>query len=273
LCWTGSDSGPLIVLLHGLEGSSRSKYAAALLERIERIGWGGVLMQFRGCSGEPNRLDRSYHSGDTGDLRFVIAMLKRRFPLRRILAVGYSLGGNVLLKHLGETAEDGTIFAAAAVSVPYELAAGANRLNRGTSRLYQRHLIRSMQKKARNKFSLRQPPIDLSGLDSWTDFWSFDDNVTAPLHGFRDAEEYYRESSCRQYLGAIRTPTLLLHAEDDPFLLRSAIPNREELSASTILELTRRGGHVGFVGGRNPLKPQYWIDDRLMAWFRTHVES
>lgn len=273
LRWCGADAGPLVVLLHGLEGSFRSKYAAALAKLVEQAGWGAVIMQFRGCSGEPNRLDRSYHSGDTGDLCTVLAHLRRRFPHRQIFAVGYSLGGNVLLKHLGESAESCDIAAAAAVSVPFELAAGAARLNQGLSRLYQHHLVGSMKRKLREKFADRNAPIDLSDLERCNDFWSFDDHVTAPLHGFHSAEEYYRKSSCRQFLSGIRTPTLLLHAADDPFLLRSAVPGNEELSATTTLQLTRRGGHVGFVAGRNPLKPDYWIDARLMAWFATHVND
>lgn len=273
LRWCGSSSGPLLVLLHGLEGSYRSRYAAALASSAELAGWGAVVMQFRGCSGEPNRLDRSYHSGDTADLRAVLAHLRGRFPRRQIFAAGYSLGGNVLLKHLGETGGSSDIAAAAAVSVPYELAAGATRLNRGLSRLYQYHLIRSMKRKLREKFAHRSAPIDLRDLDRCKDFWSFDDKVTAPLHGFRNAGEYYRKSSCRQFLPAIRTPTLLLHAADDPFLSRSAVPDKEELSATTILELSRRGGHVGFVAGRSPLKPDYWIDARLMAWFAAHVKD
>lgn len=273
LSWCGSESGPLVIILHGLEGSARSKYAAALSWQIERIGWGAVVMQFRGCGGESNRLDRSYHSGDTGDLKAVLAQLRQRFPNRQRFAVGYSLGGNVLLKHLGESGQHSDIAAAAAVSVPYDLAAGAERLNQGVSRLYQYHLVRSLKRKVREKFAHRSAPVDLSLLDQCNDFWSFDDRVTAPLHGFRSAEDYYRQSSCRQYLGTIQTPTLLLHAADDPFLMRSAIPGNEELSATTTLQLTRRGGHVGFVTGRNPLKPVYWIDARLMAWFATHVND
>lgn len=273
LRWVGSDRGPIIVVLHGLEGSHRSKYAAAILDRVERRGWGGVLMHFRGCSGEPNRRDRSYHSGDTGDFAYLLTVLARRYPGRQIMAVGYSLGGNVLLKYLGECGDDSTLTAAGAISVPFELAAGANRLNRGMSKIYQRRLVRSLQDKVRTKFADRPAPIPLDELDTWTDFWSFDDNVTAPLHGFRDADEYYSRSSCRQYLGAIATPTLLIHARDDPFLTIDAIPQPAELSATTRLELSERGGHVGFIAGRIPLKPRYWIDDRLMAWFESHSDE
>lgn len=273
LCWVGSEQGPIVVVLHGLEGSSRSRYAAAILDRIDRRGWGGVLMHFRGCSGELNRSDRSYHSGDTGDLKFLLAQLSERYPTRQIMAVGYSLGGNVLLKYLGESGRSPKLAVAAAISVPFELAKAANRLNRGWSKFYQWHLVRSLKTKVRAKFAARRAPIPLDGLDKWRDFWSYDNNVTAPLHGFRDAEEYYTRSSCRQYLGAITTPTLVIHSRDDPFLSVDAIPQPAELSPTTTLVLTERGGHVGFVAGRVPLRPRYWLDDQIMAWFDHHRGS
>lgn len=273
LCWVGSSKGPIVVVLHGLEGSCRSKYAAAILEQIGRRDWGGVLMQFRGCSGEPNRRDRSYHSGDTGDLEFLLTTLTKRYPNRQIMAIGYSLGGNVLLKYLGQSTSDPKLVAAAAISVPFDLAAAANRLNRGLSKLYQHHLVRSLQEKVRAKFAERPAPVPLDGLEKWNDFWSFDNNVTAPLHGFANADEYYTRSSCRQYLRTITIPTLVIHAADDPFLSVNAIPESDELSATTELIVTTRGGHVGFVGGRNPFNPRYWIDDRLMAWFEHHCDD
>jgi len=273
LSWVGGETGPLIVMLHGLEGSVRSKYAAALLSQIERHSWGGVLMQFRGCSGELNRLSRSYHSGDTDDFRSVLALLRRRYPDRPLMAVGYSLGGNVLLKYLGESGAANALEAAAAVSVPFDLGAAANRLNRGTSKFYQWHLVRSLRRKVEEKFARRSAPISIADLDRWTSFWSFDDNVTAPLHGFRDAREYYAKSSCRSFLRSIATPTLIIHARNDPFLSPDAIPEPCELSDSTTLLLTERGGHVGFVTGRNPLQADYWIDDCLMTWFRKHLND
>lgn len=273
LRWVGSEQGPLVVVLHGLEGSYRSTYVAAILDRIDRCGWGGVLMHFRGCSGEPNRNDRSYHSGDTGDFEFLLAVLMQRYPNRQLMAVGYSLGGNVLLKYLGEAGGDSKLTAAGAISVPFDLAAGANRLNRGWSKLYQWRLVRSMKSKVRAKFACRTAPIPLDGLEQWTDFWAFDDNVTAPLHGFRDVDDYYTRSSCRQFLGTIATPTLVIHAYDDPFLSPDAIPKPDELSGATTMVLTERGGHVGFIAGRIPLRPKYWIDDRLMAWFDIHADD
>ncbi len=266
LRWTNSSGGPIVLVLHGLEGSPQSRYVGAILERIEQRGWGGLLMLYRGCSGEANRLNRSYHSGDTGDLEFLLSTLVKRYPARPIMAIGYSLGGNVLLKYLGQSAANSKLSAAAAISVPFELGAAADRLNRGLSKLYQYYLVRSLKNKIRVKFSTRSTPIPLDNLARWNDFRSFDNNVTAPLHGFADVNEYYTQSSCRQYLGSITTPTLIIHSNDDPFLTTDAIPKSNELSISTQMILTERGGHVGFVCGRNPLKPQYWIDDCLITW-------
>jgi len=272
LCWVGGDSGPLVVLMHGLEGSVNSNYAVRISNKIAKAGWGAVFMHFRGCSGEPNRQDRSYHSGETEDFRNLVSILRKREPKRQIMALGYSLGGNVLLKYLGESGEQAPLAAAAAISPPFELAAGANRLNRGASKLYQRHLIDSLHGKVRQKFASRAAPISLDKLRHWRDFRSFDDHVTAPLHGFIDAEEYYAQSSCRQYLPAIKVQTLIIHSRDDPFLSSDAIPASEELSTSTHLVLTNRGGHVGFVAGRIPFKADYWLDEQLMAWLRASIK-
>jgi predicted alpha/beta-fold hydrolase len=271
LDWVGGASGPLIIVLHGLEGSINSSYARRILHRVDQQGWGGVLIHFRGCSGEPNRADRSYHSGETGDFRFVLSVLRSRYRGRKLMAVGYSLGGNVLLKFLGESSEQELPYAAAAVSVPFDLAAGANRLNRGFSKLYQQHLVRSLHKKIRRKFANRKHPFSFANLEQWSDFWSFDDHVTAPLHGFTDAKEYYAKSSCRQFLATIRTRTLIIHSRDDPFLTRDAIPRRNELSSTTTLQLTNSGGHVGFISGRLPFKPIYWLDDEIMHWFKENL--
>jgi predicted alpha/beta-fold hydrolase len=228
-------------------------------------------MQFRGCSGEANRLARSYHSGDTQDLRFLLENLVRRYPERAVMAVGYSLGGNVLLKYLGETGAASVLRAAAAVSVPYDLSVAATRLDRGLSKFYQWHLVRSLRRKVREKFARMAAPIALDRLAQWNSFWSYDEHVTAPLHGFKGADDYYVQSSCRRYLESIVSPTLLVHARNDPFLYPDAIPQQHELPESITLYTVGAGGHVGFVAGRNPFKPRYWIDDCLMTWFSNRL--
>jgi hypothetical protein len=237
-----------------------------LLASLAARGCGAVVAQFRGCSGRPNRLARSYHSGDTGDLRAVLAALVQRHPGRMLGAAGFSLGGNVLLKYLGECAEATPLAAAVAVSVPFELARGAARLNSGFSRLYQWHLVASLRAKARAKFATRAGcPVPLAALDGLRDFWTFDDRVTAPLHGFRDVHDYYARSSCRQFLPRIRVPTLVVHAVDDPFLSSDAIPTAAELPPAVTLELHPHGGHVGFVAGRWPWRAEYWLEQRIVG--------
>lgn len=264
----GEATGPLVVILHGLEGSSDSQYARGLLAVLGERKWRAAVMHFRGCSGEPNRLARSYHSGETGDLAHVISVLRSRARRAPLGVVGYSLGGNVLLKWLGESGTT-AIDAAVAVSVPFDLARAAERLERGVSRLYQWELVQRLhasveRKRARIPLPLR---ADVSTLRTFRDF---DEHVTAPLHGFRGADHYYAVASSRQYLHGIRVATLLLHAADDPFMTAQAVPRADELSPTTTLELSARGGHVGFVGGRWPWRPDYWLEQRIPAFLEEH---
>ncbi len=263
LDWTPARTGPLVVLLHGLEGSRHSHYAAGLMQSLHRRGLQVVLLNFRGCSGEPNRLTRSYHSGETADFSTLLQRLRARDPRRVLYAVGVSLGGNVLLKWLGENPVQTSVARAIAVSVPFELDKAAHRLRRGLSRAYEYYLLRKLQAKIRAKSALMPLPIRLDGLSRLNSFHRFDDAVTAPLHGFNGVDDYYRQSSCRAYLSRILTPTVILQARDDPFLSADAIPRCDELGAGVRLELSRHGGHVGFVAGRWPWRPCYWLDHRI----------
>ena len=267
LCLTGNAGGPVVAVFHGLEGCVDSHYVKSVLAAIEKRGWLGVLMHFRGCSGEHNRLARTYHSGDTGDIGFLIDSLHQRFPGVPIAALGYSLGGNALLKYLGEADRNGQVHAAAAVSVPYVLAEGAKRLNTGFSRLYQRRLIGLLKRKIIDKFSDRDCPLDISEILKLNDFFSFDDKITAPLHGFAGVEDYYTRSSSRQYLRSINVPVLLVHARDDPFMTENVIPAEDELSEYVQLELAQTGGHIGFVSGKAPGYPVYWLEQRIIEFF------
>lgn len=260
LAWVDNE-GPLVLVLHGLEGSLNSHYAAAILAALAAGGYRAVLMHFRGCSGEPNRLDRAYHSGETGDLAQVVTHVSRVAGQPVFAAIGYSLGGNVLLKWLGEQGGQAPLSTAVAVSVPFRLQDGAQRMSRGLSRIYQRHLVRRLQGGYRRKFAGRPSPLDVD-IDTLGTFWLFDDQVTAPLHGFRDVHDYYARSSSRQFLTRIRRPTLLVHARDDPFLFPDTAPAAAELSPDVTLELARHGGHVGFVGGR--FRPRYWLEPRIL---------
>ena len=265
LDWYGKHlRGPTVVVLHGLEGSSSSPYVRGLAARLYDEGFRTLVMHFRGCSGEPNRLDRAYHSGDTGDLQAVLTELGRRDPHGSIAVCGFSLGGNALLKYLGETSKDSLIQTAVAVSVPFVLDECALRLTQGFSRFYQWHLLQSMRQKMSHKFRTRTAPIDLIKTREWRTFHQFDHHVTAVLHGFDSGADYYRQCSARQYLPSITTPTLILQANDDPFMTQQVMPREDELSSATTLEISDHGGHVGFVNGLS----SYWLDGRIAEHFR-----
>jgi Predicted hydrolase of the alpha/beta-hydrolase fold len=273
LAWTRDTGGPQVLVLHGLEGSVQSPYAAGILFAIAMRGWCGVLMHFRGCSGEMNRLPRSYHSGETDDLQTVVEQLVRRNPETPLAAVGYSLGGNVLLKWLGETGASAPLSAAVAVSVPFLLHEAAERLERGFSRLYQWVLLRHLCCSTERKFRHMKAPLPLPQLRHLKTFRQFDDAVTAPLHGFTGVDDYYAQSSSRRYLSGIHVPTLILHAADDPFMTPSVIPDATELSKSTTLELSPQGGHVGFVSGTCPFRATYWLEERIPAYLATYLHE
>lgn len=265
---------PVVLVLHGLTGSSNSPYVAGLQRAMDKRGWASVALNWRGCSGEPNLLARSYHSGASEDLAAVIDHLRAARPLAPLYAVGYSLGGNILLKHLGESGLDSGLQGAAAVSVPFRLDECADRIGMGFSKVYQRHFMREMVGYIKDKQRRFQHEglsdglaalAALGSLDNLRTFWEFDGKVTAPLNGFVNAEDYYRRASSRYFLGAIRTPTLLVQSVDDPFVFKHSLPALDELSASTQFDLQARGGHVGFVGG-SLSKPLYYLEQRIPDW-------
>lgn len=264
LSWHGPAGGKLVMILHGLEGSLDSHYTTGLMHSLARAGYRVALMHFRGCNKKPNRLSRSYHSGDTDDLNAVLIALQNR-QLQPFAIVGFSLGGNVLLKWLGEQASQAPIARAAAISVPFLLNEAADRLDKGSSRLYQRHLLKSLKSSYQRKFSRIESPLQID-LELINNFWDFDHQVTAPLHGFDSAADYYQRSSSRQYIPAIQTPTLILHALDDPFMYPHTVPSAEEIPGAVTLELSASGGHVGFVSGWLPGRGQYWLDQRILNW-------
>ena len=262
LQWCGPDDQPLVVLFHGLEGSGESGYIQGLRSALLEENCSSVLMHFRGCSGENNRMARGYHSGDTGDIGFLMQTLLDRFPGRRLSAAGFSLGGNALLKYLGECGEDCSLSAAVAVSVPFDLSRCAERLSTGTSRIYQRHLLGKLLSKVSARAELlTQAGVDVPHALGSQNFRQFDGRVVAPLFGFEDADDYYAKASCGPFLSAIQVPTLIIQAADDPFMSPEAIPDESDLSPAVTLELSARGGHVGFVSGARG----YWLDGRITA--------
>ncbi len=269
LSWVSAAAGPRVLLLHGLEGSLRSHYAAGLLQSLCAAGFQPVLLHFRNCGEQPNRLARSYHSGETGDIDFVIRRLAADGrPLSA--AVGISLGGNALLKWLGEQGERAPLATAIAVSVPFLLADAARRLDQGLSRIYRRHLLTKLRASYRRKFSRIPSPLQVD-LEQLHTFRDYDDQVTAPLHGFAGVDDYYGRCSSRQFLRRIRVPTLILHARDDPFMFPATCPGPRELSAAVTLELAEHGGHVGFVAGPWPWRPRYWLDERILEHLKHYL--
>lgn len=271
LDWTGEGAGPLVLILHGFEGSIESHYSMGLLQAMCQNGWRGVFMHFRGCSGEPNRLPRSYHSGETHDVATIIAEIQKREPGTPLAAIGISLGGNVLLKWIGETGKHNPLRAAIAISVPFELHKAASRIQQGFSRVYQWYFLRCLRTRLLHKFQVVPTLANAALLSQCHTIMDFDDKVTAPLHGFADADEYYTISSSRQYLRTIQVPTLILHAKDDPFMTEDVIPKDSELSPMVSLEITETGGHVGFVSGTVPWRPQYWLEQRIPGFLHEHL--
>jgi len=269
---TPPTSGPILLLLHGLEGSLESPYARGLLDIAAQKGWQGILMHFRGCSGPVNRTLIGYHSGETEDLLQFLTHLRKQHPNKLILAAGFSLGGNVLLKYLGESKDEALIDAAVAVSVPYSLKECAKQIHKGTSRFYGRMLLNSLKNSASRKMRLHQEDtvfgLTINAIEGFETIKEFDDGIVAPMWGFKDAMDYYDQCSSRQFLKGISRPTLLIHSSDDPFMVPEVIPEINELSSATSLEVSRHGGHVGFIQGP-PWKPTYWLDQRIPAYFES----
>ena len=264
---------PLVVLLHGLGGDVTSTYVARLLHAFNRRGWRAVLMHFRGASEEANRLPKAYHSGDTADVNYLLHALALREPHTKKAVVGVSLGGNVLLKWLGEQGSQSLIDAATAISVPFQLRQVADRVNQGFSRVYRSYLLRRLRQIFVRKLALHGAllPPGTKNMASLRCFWTFDEHITAPLHGYPHVHAYYREASSRQYLANIKTPTLIIHALDDPFMTPAIVPRADELSKDITFELSQKGGHVGFIAGHIPGKPIYWLDERIPNFLQAYL--
>lgn len=256
---------PLVLILHGLEGSTARGYVRLAVEELARRGVAAAGLNFRSCSGEPNLQPRFYHSGETGDLAHVIEWLQDRYPRSPLGAIGFSLGGNVLLKFLGEAGERDAAAAlrgAVAVSVPFDLVAGTRALEAGAmGRIYTHYFLRSLREKTEAKAELLSGHVELEAVRKARTLREYDEAATAPLHGFPGARVYYERSSSALYLSRIRVPTLLLQAEDDPFLPRDALPvDTVRMNPALLAGFTSAGGHVGFVGGSAPWRPTFWAE-------------
>ncbi|MGZ5077120.1 MAG: hydrolase [Methylobacter sp.] len=280
--YCGSGNRPLIILIHGLTGSSQSGYIKGLQSILLKQGFRSAALNLRGCSGASNDRARSYHSGETEDIHFLYQTLRQREPETPLGVVGFSLGGNLLLKWLGEQGDRLNLFAAVAVSVPLLLDICATKLDTGFAKCYRGNLLRELKIYMRVKLQHLEQIArfeeadkikalgDLSGINS---FWQYDDRVVAKLHGFNDVHDYYRRSSSRQYLKSIALPTLLIQAVDDPFMTQEVLPSPDELSTYVHLELSEHGGHVGFITGSIPFRPEYWLEQRIPEFLMEHINQ
>ena len=278
LIWAGDvqKSSGLIAMFHGLEGSIRSHYTNDMAANFVKQGYAVVLMHFRGCGGEQNTAPRAYHSGETEDAWYFLNWLEQKFPDTRKVAMGFSLGANMLLKLLSEQPKQRIIKAAMAVSTPFNLALCANSISQGFSKVYQAYLLKSMVNnlliKMRNMDYGQLLKVTESQIKQFKSFREFDEHITAPLHGFEGADDYYQKCSAQNFLKAIATPTLVVHAKDDPFMHSSIVPDVKTLSPKVCLELSEKGGHVGFMQG-TPWRPEIWIQQRANDFFQPFIDD
>lgn len=279
ISWTRKPSAdeatPIVIVFHGLEGNVESFYASGMLAAIQQRGWIGVLMHFRGCSGRPNNAARAYHSGETQDPQFFIDYLSKQYPRAPLMAVGFSLGGNVLAKYLGEKGEQCKLLCGAVISAPLRLAGCAKRISQRFSKVYQKYLLDKMKHSAITKIQHLKEAYPLkiraSDIKKFSTLAQFDEHITAPLHGFKSALDYYTQASAMQFLRHIKVPTLILHAADDPFMAPDVVPHSQDLSPTIRYELSQAGGHVGFLAGTNPFKPIFWLEKRVPAYLQEQL--
>ncbi len=263
------DQNPIVLCLHGFEGSSDAKYIKGMLQSVEQMRWRGVALNFRSCSGEMNRQPRFYHSGETSDFDWVVRRLSLRWPDAPIFVVGFSLGGSVMLRWLGEGGAEAAslIQAAVAISVPYDLGVAAERIDTGLMCVYGQNFLKTLKQKMIEKSVLYPTLIDpvlVSGIRSYIEF---ENRAFAPLHNFKDAKDYWQQCSAKYFLEGISCPTLILHSEDDPFLPGTHLPKKIFESSKWLMpEISKHGGHVGFVQGPWPWRVNYWSEARTMAF-------
>ena len=240
------------------------------MQKLDKQGYNTVLMHFRSCSGVMNLKPIAYHSGKTDDALEVINDLKHRFPNSKLFSIGFSLGANMMLKLLGELGNNSPFTASISISAPMQLDLGSDRVNQGLSKYYQSYLLKNLNNLLEQKYEMHNMKtlinLEKKDIKNLKSFWDFDNAYTAPIHGFKDAQDYYTKSSAKQYLKNIQTPTLIIHALDDPFMPKEILPNKDEISSSVELEIYEHGGHVGFING-TLLHPKYFLEERIQKYF------
>ena len=271
IAWAGPApvGAPVLILLHGLEGSVYSHYIQEMIALFSARDWRIAVMHFRSCSGRINRMPTSYNAEYTGDFSEVVTHITQRFPNCPLFAMGFSLGGNILMRYLAQHAQT-PLTAAISVSMPFELDKSADYL----APFYQRFLLRSLKKKVAAKIALGMPmSVDLRELKKIATLRQFDALVTTPMYGYTSVNDYYQTASIRHLLKYVRHPTLILHAMDDHFVPRHSVPDAKELSNSILMEVSQHGGHMGFITGGLPWKPSYWFAEHITAFFDKYVQT
>lgn len=264
--WTDKSSGPIVILLHGLQGSANSHYINSLMHTIHHeTNWQALALNLRGCGQDKQRSFRQYHSGDTEDIRFILHLIKQRFPTQPIAMVGYSLGGNLLLKLLGELKQNRLCQTAVAISPPFDLASTAQNIQKGLGKVYQKIFLddikSSLIKKYPHHYNTEKLQKKLHDLQTLEDL---DHQFTAPMHGYDSIYEYYQDCSSIGYLNSIKVPTLVMIAKDDPIVNYNYLPKPESISNNVTLEIHEKGGHVGFISG-GILNHHLWMNQRIMS--------
>lgn len=277
LGWSGpaAPGMPLAVLVHGLTGDFDSKYLRGTAQKLVAAGWRTVMLQLRGAGPEPNRLRKSYHQGDTADLRYLLHMLREREPNIFLAVVGWSLGGNITLKAMGEEHDQAPVNCAVASSVPFRLRPCVDVLRQGFARNYQNKMLNALKDQMWRKHAkIPAPPeINLDAANAAQDFIEWDNAYTAPLNGFADADDYYKRCECAPFLSTIARPTLIVHSVDDPFMDTTITPGSEALASQVTMELTQRGGHVGFVESGHYGQPLYWLEQRITDFLQSELKK
>ncbi|MEA1955824.1 MAG: hydrolase [Campylobacterota bacterium] len=265
---------PIVILFHGLSGSYKSPYIHGLMQELDRQGYNSVVMHFRTCSGVMNLKETAYHSGKTDDAIEFIDSVKKRFPISKLFSIGFSLGGNMLLKLLGELGDKSPFSACISVSAPMQLDIGADKINSGFSKIYQRHLLKNLNQLLEQKYEIHDMEslinIKKEDVKNISSFWEFDDVYTAKIHGFESAQDYYTKCSSKQYLKNIKTDTLIIYSLDDPFMTPEILPNEDEISKFVKLEIHKKGGHVGFIEG-SLLRPKYYLETKVPKYFNNFI--
>ncbi len=268
-----TDTGiPILIIFHGLEGSSNSHYVRELARFANQSEWSVVVMNFRSCSGQLNKQARLYHSGETSDASFILDFLHQNYPNASLYAAGFSLGGNMLLKLAGEQGDDCLLEALVSVSAPIKLNESTLYMIKGLSRYYQWYLLRALKRKAIAKFEQHDYSmlIDLPKhhLEECQDIREFDEIFTARIHGFDGASDYYQKNSAYQFLKTITRPTLIIHSLDDPIAPGSILPDADQLPRHIQLDITKQGGHAGYLGGQL-WRPKFWLPERILEFFES----